>query len=66
VFRSKWGTNTHSQRAEPKTSEEITAFIESLQVDEDVLDVLFRALTQRMVSAAEYVGFTFDSSSRPS
>lgn len=46
----------------PKTADEIQAFIEGMDVDDDVLETLFRALTARTVTAG-YVGFTSGSNS---
>jgi hypothetical protein len=45
-------------------AERIMRFIESREVEDDYLEVLFRAVIERKVEASRYVGFTSGNSSR--
>jgi hypothetical protein len=47
----------------PENGDEILRFVETRQLDDDILDVLFQALTIQLVEQQALVGFTSGSSS---
>jgi hypothetical protein len=71
LFREKAVEETRNPKPEIRKAEEwsvteITNFIEHLPLDDDVLDLLFAAVTHGVVGKEAYVGFSSGSSSAKS